>query len=459
MSINPTTPAEPQRPLHHRLLAIVAPLLAHAHHRRYHGRPHHLVIDTFLNVAMWGLVAWIIVLAVVKVATTTPQVMWDVSTVTSGQAVTATLTVTAPSTGRIGDVQADVIVPTGWLVDEATAQSLGAMERRAVRTITFHLVPVAAPSAAVNLVTHLAWTVAGASLETEHVQHISVQGTSGALTLTAPASVRSGQMIPLTLTAPTSLADLRLMKVVSVTLPKHVTRVSTEPSIDGTTWTIESNTVEAKTLIMRVTTSLPAGTRLRFSATLAWGVGEARLVQVTRTTDVLITATSGEEVVNGPSTTAVTFAAELRYTGASGVQFGYGPLPPIVGQETVYRAFLYVRPGSADGHGATVTMSLPAGTRWIGHSSLTGGSRVVWNSSARTITWQIGELAANVAPLMASFDLGLTPKTTQRGSVVTMTGPAKLTYQSDRDGLQSSTAAALTTASVDGGKPSLATIR
>ncbi len=129
------------------------------------------------------------------------------------------------------------------------------------------------------------------------------------------------------------------------------------------------------------------------------------------------TVTIVGEPVESLLTTSVRLGGFARYFTSAGDQLGRGPLPPRVGDETIYWAFLNVQDTFNDLTGVTVTATLPANVNWINRQSVTKGSGVTYNGSS--IRWNLGNLDATVANgtvAAASFALGITPSANQTGT-------------------------------------------
>ncbi len=116
--------------------------------------------------------------------------------------------------------------------------------------------------------------------------------------------------------------------------------------------------------------------------------------------------------------TRVSLDTFARYFTSAGDQLGRGPLPPRVGDETIYWVFLNVSNTQNPLTGTTVTATLPNNVSWVDRQSVTYGSAVHFNPDSRRITWTIGDLkpmSQTNQRIAASFAVAITPSDTQRG--------------------------------------------
>lgn len=117
--------------------------------------------------------------------------------------------------------------------------------------------------------------------------------------------------------------------------------------------------------------------------------------------------------------TPVTIEAFSRYFTSAGDQLGRGPLPPRVGDQTIYWAFLNVSGTRNAIEDAGVRATLPSNVSWIDKQSVTLGSGVTYDASTHSIYWHLGDLEPTVAnghTAAASFALGITPSENQAGT-------------------------------------------
>lgn len=90
-----------------------------------------------------------------------------------------------------------------------------------------------------------------------------------------------------------------------------------------------------------------------------------------------------------------------------------GPVPPVVGQETVYTLTLAAEAGSNDLTGAVVTTALPQHVRWLNVVSGDGG--VEFNPVSKRVRWNIGEIKGKERRT-TTFQVAMTPSVLQVGT-------------------------------------------
>lgn len=443
-----STSPHANRPLHHRALAIISAPLAHAHHRRYRGVPHHLAIDTALNFVIYALLAAAIVLSVVKVVGAGPTIRWDLPEVVSGKEIEALLTVVGAASGTMQDLVVTPKFPPSWIVTDESVWNIGDLRAGESRTRTYRVQVNGAVNHPASLQTTSAWTTFRLRIQSSDVMKVTSVGsvfdfelttaptTDGTGTTTMRVVQRSGR----------PLDGIR----VALIIPAQTTVTNDDEDFDGVIWTPGSvPTDQAVEKIVSWTTTAGRSTRLQFYATLSYQTVGEPITMVERSIETIVQRQSVEPDEENLGTRP-TIAAEARYQSATGITFGFGPNPPRVGQQTVYRLFWYVRPGSREAAEGTVSAVLPSGVSWYGRESLTGGQGMSYDAKTRRITWRIGALRSDQGPMMASFDLSIKPVTKDRGRTASLLG---LTSFTTRIGSQTvtATAALLTTANIDGG--------
>ncbi len=120
-----------------------------------------------------------------------------------------------------------------------------------------------------------------------------------------------------------------------------------------------------------------------------------------------------------PIGTNVFFNAELRYYTAEGDQLGRGPLPPQIGKETKYWAFLRVSNTTSRIKNTYLTATLPNYVSWTGKTSVSHGQDVQYNTATRQITWSHPGLNPHTTAGIY-IELALTPTATMSGTSPTM---------------------------------------
>ncbi len=125
--------------------------------------------------------------------------------------------------------------------------------------------------------------------------------------------------------------------------------------------------------------------------------------------------------------------SSVRYFDDDGAPLGSGPLPPVVGNTTHYRALWTIASGL---HGLnTVTMSavLPDGITWDDFSTETSGS-LSYDAGTRTVRWTLSSVPAGSAAVTARFSVSITPTTADAGLAKTLVGKAVLNAKDDMTG-------------------------
>lgn len=87
-----------------------------------------------------------------------------------------------------------------------------------------------------------------------------------------------------------------------------------------------------------------------------------------------------------------------------------GPIPPVVGQETVYQVTLTAAAGSNDLTGGVMTTLLPVYVEWLGNYQAEG--EVLYNPVSRELEWQVGSISGAQTKDLR-FTLAYTPSVSQ----------------------------------------------
>jgi hypothetical protein len=114
---------------------------------------------------------------------------------------------------------------------------------------------------------------------------------------------------------------------------------------------------------------------------------------------------------------AVTFTAASLH--ASGPFANSGPVPPKADQPTTYTIEWSVANAGNDLAGAVVSATLPSYIAFPGVTSPSDGS-ISYDAPSHAVTWQMGDIGGGASRQVA-FQVVLTPSTSQRGSVPTLT--------------------------------------
>ena len=107
-------------------------------------------------------------------------------------------------------------------------------------------------------------------------------------------------------------------------------------------------------------------------------------------------------------------AVEARYFSEEGAQIGGGPLPPVVGQATVYRVSWTLAKHLHELKNIEVTAMVPKNAIWMQNATI-GAGEVKYNPESRIVTWTLNRLPANVNEARVEFDVQLTPSAFDAG--------------------------------------------
>jgi len=126
----------------------------------------------------------------------------------------------------------------------------------------------------------------------------------------------------------------------------------------------------------------------------------------------------------------VNLEAEGRYYSEEFEKLGSGPLPPEVGETTVYRIFWSVSNLYNDIEDVELTTVLPKDVFWTGRASSGTGDSLSFDPADRRVTWKINRLPANTGQLFpvaeSSFEVSITPKAKQEGKLMVLTNESEL---------------------------------
>ncbi|HJV33145.1 MAG TPA: hypothetical protein VJ694_03905, partial [Patescibacteria group bacterium] len=116
------------------------------------------------------------------------------------------------------------------------------------------------------------------------------------------------------------------------------------------------------------------------------------------------------------------FAAYGRYYSDDGVPLGSGPLPPKVGEKTVYRIFWVVKNSLHELTNLTATTLLPQGVRWTGTQRDVSAGSLDFDETGRKATWRLNRLPTSVPEVVATFEVELSPEAEDIGEILDLTG-------------------------------------
>ena len=106
-----------------------------------------------------------------------------------------------------------------------------------------------------------------------------------------------------------------------------------------------------------------------------------------------------------------------KYFDEDGNVIGSGPLPPQLGKTTTFKIFWTVTNHLHEVTDVKVSAKLPDNIQWTGQSKIPAGD-ISYDDGSRTVTWTINRIPVDVNKLVASLDLGFTPKSEDIGKTV-----------------------------------------
>ena len=103
---------------------------------------------------------------------------------------------------------------------------------------------------------------------------------------------------------------------------------------------------------------------------------------------------------------------------SSGPLSNSGPIPPRANQTTTYSVVWSVRNEGSAVAGGIVSATLPS---YVTYTDITSGAgSFSYNDASRTVSWNVGDLAQG-ASAQGIFQVSLTPSTSQKGNVLSLT--------------------------------------
>lgn len=144
------------------------------------------------------------------------------------------------------------------------------------------------------------------------------------------------------------------------------------------------------------------------------------------------------------ATAATLTTSSLHSSGSLG---NNGPIPPKADQATTYSIVLNVRGGGSAIAGGTVTTVLPS---YVSYTDVTTGMGTFsYNDASHMVTWNTGDLAQG-GSAQGTFQVSLTPSTSQKGFAPALTGPVSFSGYDRFAGVQISATADLVTTETKG---------
>lgn len=112
-------------------------------------------------------------------------------------------------------------------------------------------------------------------------------------------------------------------------------------------------------------------------------------------------------------------AAEARYFNQDDIPIGSGPLPPAVGQQTVYRVSWKLTNALHELTDLKISAPMVSNVIWTGASNVDAGN-LKFDAGADKMVWTLNRMPTSVKSLGVSFDIGFTPSDDQRGKIATI---------------------------------------
>lgn len=161
-----------------------------------------------------------------------------------------------------------------------------------------------------------------------------------------------------------------------------------------------------------------------FSTLPAGALGPSPTVNFTvSVSGTRIGQTNVPETVNSSVTKTFKVATAVALSAfslhSSGPFNNSGPIPPRANQATTYAIQWTAQNRGSAVAGGTVTATLPG---YVSYTGVTAGSGTFsYDTSSRTVTWNIGDLAQG-GSAQGAFQVSFTPSTSQKGSAPLLTG-------------------------------------
>lgn len=111
-----------------------------------------------------------------------------------------------------------------------------------------------------------------------------------------------------------------------------------------------------------------------------------------------------------------------RYFTEDGIPLGSGPIPPKVGEKTVYRVFWVVENSLHELTNLSMETILPQGAKWAGTERQIDAGDLSFDDSGRKATWRLNRMPTSVDRITVTFDVELTPEFEDVGRIIDITG-------------------------------------
>lgn len=410
--------------------------------------------NPFRNPQTWMLagIALIVVVAA-GVRALQPRLALTITaptTVTSGDVVTAQVFVHNAGRSTVRGATLTVTMPTTLALlttapkEDADTLAWNVPALRAGESFTVHMEGVALAEKGDTASLSAALSRSGARAQQTAGVDVAIARRNVGLGWTERGTLTVGVPATLGLTVSNDAATPLERAVIALAMPEHVRVIGSSPALAGDRWDVPA---------------VPAGASSTFSVTVVADSASpvtvpTRMLLMVKGTQALlaetslrmtaVTAVSVADVATSASS-GLMFTAEPKYMSDAGIQLGFGPLPPRVGQTTTYRVFWAIHTDGRTAAQAHVTATLPQEARWESNGSVTGGQEATYDAATRTVRWVIGDLSASQQTMLASFDISITPQAKDVGKQLLLLGVSTFSAETV-DGVVRQTAPQLTTA-------------
>lgn len=417
------------------LLALFAPPLAHHLHGRYEGRRLHLFFDTLLALLLLFLAGLNILLATRPEPAGQDVLIRIAQPSTTAVGGEAAILLQVESAGPVVENVVIEFTTDGFLLQSSSPQphagemnqwNFPALNAGEPITITLDGYITAAPHTEGALRALAQFEREGVSAAAASVTRFTTTESDVQLTAESLASVESGDSY--TVDAAVVNASTAPVQNLGVELQSEfpfAPREQAKPIL----WFIdrlEPNATAMNQFLGTLATN--ADQSFPIDLSLIRRVNEQRIVLQTIHRELVVRGTpAAEEIVASPKESGLQFAAEAHYYSAAGVQLGYGPLPPEVGKTTGYRIIWVALAQSEVFDDVVIRATIPPGTRWAGHVTVTHGDTITYASDSRSMTWRIGTVLPEDGVISGSFEVTVTPTKSDIGDILSLLGSSTLT--------------------------------
>lgn len=174
-----------------------------------------------------------------------------------------------------------------------------------------------------------------------------------------------------------------------------------------------------------VTLAIPVYSRISSGVDLTLSLAPQLRATVAALPDTAYRSPVGQSDEIKIGTTAF-LAAESRYYTNEGDQLGRGSLPPRVGEETKYWAFVSIQNTTSRLINMAATIKLPPHIVWTGRSSVSHGRDLSFNESNRTVSWNHNIIGPHDT-IGLFMELSLTPTPDMIGTTPTLVESIRFT--------------------------------